>query len=80
MEIKDEVELANVTEVSVQHLNEMVNNVKHNQLIVLFFNAGYEIKGSVPLEHDFVLSPLQEMSQFARSPYNHCADLPKTKK
>ena len=44
VEIEDEVQLANIAEVLVEHFYKMVNNVKHNQLIVLLLDARHEVQ------------------------------------
>ena len=80
VEIEDEVQLANIAEVLVEHFYKMVNNVKHNQLIVLLFNARHEVQWGVTFEHNFVFFPLQEVRQFARPTNDHCPDLYKRPK
>ena len=75
MEIEDEVELAHITEVLVEDLDEVMNNVEYNQFVVFLFYACYEVQRRIALKHDFVVAPLQEMGQLAAATDDHCADL-----
>jgi hypothetical protein len=43
VEVEDEVELAHVAEVSIQNFYEVVDNVKHDQLVVALVNAACEV-------------------------------------
>ena len=47
VEIENEVELTDVSEVSVKHLHEVMDDIKNNQFVILLFNASHEIKRRV---------------------------------
>ena len=75
MEIEDEIQLADITEVLVEHLDEVMNDVEHNQFVVFLFYACDKVQRSIALEHNLVVAPLQEMSQLAAATNDHCANL-----
>ena len=58
VEVEDQVQLAHVAKVSVEHLYEVVDHVQHDQLVVVLLDAGREVKTRVSLEDNFVLAPL----------------------
>ena len=43
MKVKDEIELADIGEVPVQHLDKVVNAIQYDQLIVILVNARCKI-------------------------------------
>ena len=43
MEVEDQVEFAHVAKVAVQHLDEVVDDVKHNQFVVGLLYACHEV-------------------------------------
>ena len=73
MEVENEVELAHILEVSVEHLDEMMDDIEDNKLVVVFLDARCEIQTRVASEHYLVFAPLQEMCQARASPYDHGA-------
>ncbi len=58
MKVKDEIELADIGEVPVQHLDKVVNAIQYDQLIVILVHARCKIQTCVPLKYYFVLTPL----------------------
>ena len=48
MEVKDEVQLTNIAKVAVEDLDEMMDDIQHDQLVVLLLNARYEVQGRIP--------------------------------
>ena len=63
MEIEDQIELAHILEVSVEHLDEMMDDIKHDQLIVIFLNACCKVETGVASEHYLVFAPFEEVGQ-----------------
>ena len=63
MEIEDQIEFAHILEVSVEHLDEMMDDIKHDQLIVIFFDARCKIETRVASEHYLVFAPFKEVGQ-----------------
>ena len=49
MKVEDEVELAHVSEVAVQYLHELVDDIQHYQLVVLLFHPCREIQTRIPV-------------------------------
>ena len=49
MEVENQVQLAHVAEVAVQHLDEVVDDVEHNQFVVSLLNARHKVKRRVPI-------------------------------
>ena len=73
MEVEDQVELAHILEVSVEHLDEMMDHVEDNKLVVVFLDACGEVQTGVASEHDLVFAPFQEMCQAGASSDDHGA-------
>lgn len=48
MEVKDEVELANIAKVAVKYLDEVMDDVQHDQLVVFLLNARNEVQRCIP--------------------------------
>lgn len=47
MEVENEIKFAHISEISVENLYEVVDNIQNNQLIVFFFDACCEIQWSI---------------------------------
>ena len=43
VEVEDEIELAYIAKVPVEHLDEVVDNIEDYQLIVFFLDASHEV-------------------------------------
>ena len=43
MEVKDEVQLTNIAKVAVEDLDEMMDNIQHDQFVVFLFYARHEV-------------------------------------
>lgn len=48
VEVEDQIQLANVTEVSVQNLHEMMNYLQHLKFIVLLVHNRDEVQTRIP--------------------------------
>ena len=48
MEVKYEVQLTNIAEVSVQNLDKMVDDIQHYQFIVFLLYACHEVQRRIP--------------------------------
>ena len=59
VEIEDEIELANATEILVQHLHKQVDELEHGQLVVFSIDTEREEEPCVPPIHDLVISILR---------------------
>ena len=44
VEVKDEVQFANIAEVAVKHLYEVMDDVQHDQFVVFLLYAGHEVQ------------------------------------
>ena len=55
VEVEDEVQLAHVAEVPVQHLHEVMNHLQSDQLVVPAVNAADKIQARVPLVHHLLV-------------------------
>ena len=63
----------------------MVDDVKHDQFVVLFFDTRHKVQRSVPedlvnnanlpLEDNFVVAPLEEVSELAAAADDHRRNL-----
>ena len=47
VEIENEIELTHVSEISVKHLHEVMNNIKNYQFVIFFFDASHEVQRSI---------------------------------
>ncbi len=64
MEVEDEVKLANIAEIFVQHFYERMNEFKDDQLIIVLVHNGDEIKTGVSLVEYLVLFVVDEIAHF----------------
>ena len=48
MEVKYEVQFANIAEVAVEDLDEMMDDIQHDQFVVFLFYACYEVQRRIP--------------------------------
>ena len=71
MEVENKVQLAHVAEVAVQHLDEVVDDVEHDQFVVGLLNARHEVKRRVPVPstNRNQESTLIKFNSFLVSPY-----------
>ncbi len=61
VEVEDEVELADVAEEGVEHLDEEVDGLEVGQLVVVRVDARAEEQAGVPPVHDLVVPELHEV-------------------
>ena len=62
-----------------------MNDVEHYEFVVLLLNASHEVQRGIsedfsqsqhlPLENNFIVTPLKEVGQLTATANNHCADL-----
>lgn len=64
MEIEDQIEFADVSEILVEDLNKGVDELKHNKLVLVLIDDGNEVETGVSLVDDFVLFVFQEIAHF----------------
>ena len=48
VEVEDEVQLAHIAKVAVEDLDEVVDDVEHNEFVVLLLDARYEVQRGIP--------------------------------
>ena len=58
VEVEDEIELANATEILVQHLHKQVDELKHGQLVIFSIDTEREEEPCVPPIYYLVISIL----------------------
>jgi len=61
VEVEDQVELADVAEEGVEHLDEEVDRLEEGQLVVVGVDAGAEEEARVPAVDDLVVAELDEV-------------------
>ena len=44
MEVKDEVQLANIAEVAIEDLDEMMDDIQHDQFVIFLLYARHEVQ------------------------------------
>ncbi len=49
MEVEDEVQLADIAEVAVQHLHKLVDDLQGDQLVVGAVHAHHKVQAGIPL-------------------------------
>ena len=49
VEVENQIQLAHVSEVFVENLDEVMDDVQHNQLVVFLLDAGYKIQRRIPI-------------------------------
>ena len=49
MEVKYQIQFADVSKISVKNLNEVMDYVEHYEFIIFFLNACYEVKGGISI-------------------------------
>lgn len=62
MEVENEVQLADIPEVLVQHLYKGLHQFQRDQLVLILVNDSDEVETSVSLVHDLVLLVLHEIA------------------
>lgn len=64
MEIKDKVELTDVSKIFIKNFDEGMNKFQYNQLIFVFINDCDKIQWSVSFVDDFVVFVLDKVAHF----------------
>jgi hypothetical protein len=62
MEVEDEVEFTDISEVFVEDLDEEVDEFKGDQFVVIFVDDGDEVETCVSFVDDFVLFVVNEIA------------------
>lgn len=62
MEVKNEVQLADIPEVLVQHLHKGLHQFQHDQFVLVLVNNSDEVEASIALVDDLVLLVLHEIA------------------
>jgi len=70
VEIKDQVQLADVVEVFVQYFDEIMNCFQVHQIVILDVDAYAKVEPRVPPVHDLEVSELHEVGVFCISDRN----------
>jgi len=52
VKIEDQIQLTDITKVSVQHLHKMVHKLQCDQLVVTAVNAHNKVQAGIPLVHN----------------------------
>lgn len=77
VKIEDEVQLADIPEVFIQHLHEHLHQLQHNQLVMVFVHDCYEVQTCVALVNDLVLFVVQEIAHLRITRDYQLVDLPR---
>lgn len=75
MEVEDKIQLTDVAEVFIKHLDECMNHFKYNELIFVFVHNGDKIQGGVSFVHDFVLLVFDKVAGFGFTGDDELVDL-----
>jgi hypothetical protein len=62
VEIKDEIKLAHVAEVTVKNLNEVMDRLQMDQFIVIVINEANKRQRSISLVYKLAITPLNEVA------------------
>lgn len=62
MEVEDQVKLAHIPEVLVEHLDEGLNDFQHDELVLVLVDDGDEVEAGVALVDDLVVLVLEEIA------------------
>ena len=65
MEIKNQVQLAHVPKVLIQHLHKSLDQLQDDKFIIIFINDSDKVQGSISLVDDFVFVVGHEITHFA---------------
>ena len=63
VEMEHEVELADVAEVLVKHLHEVVDHIERQQLVVGAVDGANKVQARVALVHKLEVRPVQEVAK-----------------
>ena len=74
MEIKDKVKLTNVTEVSIENFDELLDDLKVHQLVVFVVNETNKAEGSIATVDDLAILPFDEVAHLATTLQDFAAD------
>ena len=66
VEIEDEVQLADVVEILVQHLDEVVDRLQVHQVVVTHVHANAEVQARVSPVHDLGGKSLRDLERSAQ--------------
>nr|ACN26778.1 unknown [Zea mays]ACN35590.1 unknown [Zea mays] len=75
MEIEYQIQLTYTAKISVQYLDEMMDDLKDFKLIVISINAHAEIQASIPPVYNLVTPPLDKVAEFGPSCKNESTEL-----
>lgn len=75
MEVEDEIQLAHISEVLVQYLNEGLHQFQHDQLVLVLINDSDEVKTGESLVDDLVLLVLNEIAHLRITGYDKLVHL-----
>ncbi|XP_023155844.1 uncharacterized protein [Zea mays] len=67
--------LTHTAKISVQYLDEMMDDLKDFKLIVISINAHAEIQASIPPVYNLVTPPLDKVAEFGPSCKNESTEL-----
>merc|ERR1712216_560557 len=63
VKVEDHVKLAHIAEVSVEDLNELMDDLQRDQLVVLVVHARDEVQTCISLKDDLVILPLEKVAE-----------------
>lgn len=75
MEVEDQVQLADVTEVLVEDLDEALHEFEDDEFVLVLVDDGDEVEGGVAFVDDFVLLEVEEIAHFGLAGDDHLVDL-----
>jgi hypothetical protein len=64
MEVENQVQLTNVSEVLIEHFHKCVNHFKHDEFILVLVYDRDKVQRCVSLVYDFVLFVFDEVAGF----------------
>lgn len=62
MEVENEIQFADISEIFVEDLHEALHEFQHDELILVLVDDGYEVETGVSLVDDLVLLVIQEIT------------------
>ena len=75
MEVKDKVQLANVSEIFIQNLNKALHQLQDDEFILIFIYNCYEVETGETLVNYFVFLIVQKIAHLRLSSDNQLIDL-----
>lgn len=67
MEIEDEVQFADISEISIQDFNKCLHEFQDDELVLILVDDCYEIQARISLIDNFVLFVIYEIAHFGIS-------------